>query len=276
MIKKHNIKLLQGDRDGFLNKWFLDNVRKEIDFVYEQIKKIDDDNIKNIMYIILSRVMRSCRATTHADLGTLKEPMTTTYYCSKHGKICKPLFSIFKWWQTYSNDTIKRLIDFDSLRTDSKQWCISGDSRTIDIIKEIDDDSSLSSLIKRQKIRGIFSSPPYIGLIDYHEQHAYAYELFNLKRNDDLEIGPLYKGHGLKAQQSYIDSISQVLNNCKKYLDDDYDIFLVANDKYNLYPTIAQQSDMQIVERYKRPVLNRTEKDKGAYAEIIFHLKEKK
>ena len=31
---------------------------------------------------------------------------------------------------------------------------------------------------------------------------------------------------------------------------------------------------MQIVNQFKRPVLNRTEKDKGAYSEIIFHLKE--
>jgi hypothetical protein len=32
---------------------------------------------------------------------------------------------------------------------------------------------------------------------------------------------------------------------------------------------------MQIVNLYKRPVLNRTEKDKSAYSEIIFHLKAK-
>ena len=31
---------------------------------------------------------------------------------------------------------------------------------------------------------------------------------------------------------------------------------------------------MQIVSQYKRPVLNRTERDKGAFSEIIFHLKE--
>lgn len=56
---------------------------------------------------------------------------------------------------------------------------------------------------------------------------------------------------------------------------DDYDIFLVANDKYKLYPLIAEKSGMQIVNQYKRPVLNRTEKDKNAYSEIIFHLKRK-
>jgi DNA methylase N-4/N-6 domain protein len=52
-------------------------------------------------------------------------------------------------------------------------------------------------------------------------------------------------------------------------------VFLVANDKYGLYPEIAERAGMRIVNQYKRPVLNRTEKDKGAYAEIIFHLKEK-
>jgi hypothetical protein len=49
----------------------------------------------------------------------------------------------------------------------------------------------------------------------------------------------------------------------------------VANDKYNLYPTIAKNVGMKIFNQYKRPVLNRTEKDKNPYSEIIFHLKEK-
>jgi len=112
-------------------------------------------------------------------------------------------------------------------------------------------------------------------LIDYHEQHAYAYDLFGFKRNDELEIGPLYKGQGIEARNSYVEGITNVLNNCKKFLAENYDVFLVANDKYNLYPNIAESSGMKIVNQYKRPVLNRTEKAKGAYSEIIFHLKEK-
>ena len=75
------------------------------------------------------------------------------------------------------------------------------------------------------------------------------------------------------ARESYINSISEVLNNCRRFLVDDFDIFLVANDKYNLYPVIAEKSRMQIVNRHKRPVLNRTERDKGAYSETIFHLR---
>ncbi len=276
LVKKYNIKPRQDKTDTFLGKWYSQHIREEIQFVFDEIKKIKIIDTKKIISIILSRTIRSCRATTHADLATLLEPITATYYCSKHGKMCKPLFSILKWWETYSKDTLNRLAQFDRLRTNTYQICLTGDSRTIDIFKELEKkNSAFANLASKQKIKGIFSSPPYVGLIDYHEQHAYAYDLFGFKRNDELEIGPLFKGQGREAKQSYIQGLTDVLNNCKKYLVEDYDIFLVANDKYNMYSTIAENTGMQIINQYKRPVLNRTEKDKAAYSEIIFHLKQK-
>jgi len=274
LVDEYDIKLRQNKEDSFLDKWFTQHIRDEIQFVFDKVKKIKNIRTKKIISVILSRTIRSCRATTHSDLATLLEPVTTTYYCSKHGKICKPLFSILKWWQTYSRDTIKRLIQFDQLRRNTFHTCLTGDSRNIDLIEETKKiNIDFSKLIEKQKIKGIFSSPPYVGLIDYHEQHAYAYDLFGFDRKDELEIGPLYKGQGREARHSYIEGISAVLNNAKKYLVNDYDVFLVANDKYNMYPAIAEKAGMQIVNQYKRPVLNRTEKDKGAYSEVIFHLK---
>ena len=276
LVKDYCIKLKQDKEDTFLDKWYSQNIRDEIHFVFAEIKKIKDSNTRKILGIILSRTIRSCRATTHADLATLVEPITATYYCSKHGKVCKPLFSILKWWQTYSTDTVKRLSQFDRLRTKTFQYCLTGDSRNVDIFAELKKfKPEFSKLAEKNKIKGIFSSPPYVGLIDYHEQHAYAYDLFGFKRQDEFEIGPLFKGQGREAKQSYIQGISDVLNNAKKYLVDNYDIFLVANDKYNMYPTIVEKAGMQIVNQYKRPVLNRTEKDKGAYSEIIFHMKKR-
>lgn len=274
LVNEFDIKLRQDKINDFLDKWYSQHVREEIEIVFNEIKKIKNINTKKIVSIILSRTIRSCRATTHADLATLVEPVTTTYYCSKHGKMCKPLFSILKWWETYSKDTVKRLAQFDNLRTQSFQTCLTGDSRSIDIFAELEKKNPcFAELARKRKINGIFSSPPYVGLIDYHEQHAYAYDLFGFERKDELEIGPLFKGQGKEAKQSYIKGISDVLNNCKKYLIHDYDIFLVANDKYNMYPTIAENAGMKIVNQFKRPVLNRTEKDKSAYSEIIFHLK---
>ena len=209
-------------------------------------------------------------------MATLKEPVTQPYYCRKHGKVCKPLFSIFSWWKRYGTDTLKRLAHFQSLRTNTFQQCLQGDSRNINIHQVLSEkNQTFAKLVEKKKIKGIFSSPPYVGLIDYHEQHAYAYDLFGFERNDELEIGPLFKGQGKNARNMYVQGISQVLTNAKPFLQDNYDIFLVSNDKYNMYPSIAENAGMQIVNQYKRPVINRTEKNKAAYAEIIFHLKAK-
>ena len=278
LVEKYNIKITQDNDNTFLDKWFLFPVRKEIDFIFNEIKKVEDNDVKKVLTIILSRTVRSCRATTHADLATLKTPVTTTYYCKKHGKICKPIFSIKGWWQRYTDDTINRLQEFDKLKTNTFQICLTGDSRTIDIYEILKQKNpQFAQLIKNQKINGILSSPPYVGLIDYHEQHAYAYEIFGFERNDDLEIGPLYKGQGKEAKLSYVEGIANVLRNCEKYLQKDYNVFLVANDKFNLYPEIAELAGMKIVNRFERPVLNRVEKDRSnTYTETIFHLKEKK
>jgi hypothetical protein len=276
LLKKYQIPLKQNKCSTFLEKWYLQTVRDEIDFVFEQIKKIENPQISNVLSIILSRTIRSCRATTHSDLASLREPIITTYYCKKHGKICKPLFSIFNWWDRYGKDTINRLNQFNRLRTNTFQKCLTSDSRTIDIFLELKkENQTFGELAEKKKIKGIFSSPPYVGLIDYHEQHAYAYDLFRFDRKDTLEIGRLYDGQGQEARESYIKGISEVLNNCKKYMQYNYDIFLVANDKYGLYPKIAELAGMKTVNQYKRPVLNRVEKDRSAYSEIIFHLKEK-
>src|SRR3989339_2060181 len=273
LVKKYGIELNHSAGKTFLDKWYIKNVRKEIDFAFEQVKKIKDVKNKKILAVILSRTIRSCRATTHSDLATLKEPQITTYYCWKHKKICKPLFSIKYWFDRYANDTVVRIREFQKLKNGAHWASITGDSRTVDIAEEIKSrNKNFYKLIKKQKIKGIFSSPPYVGQIDYHEQHAYAYDLFGFERKDELEIGPLYKGQGLEAKKFYVEGISQVLLNAKKFLADNFNVFLVANDKWNLYQQIAEKAGMQIVNQFKRPVLNRTERDKNPYSEIIFHL----
>ncbi len=276
LVEKHGILITDrvDEPSGFINKWFNFPVQEEIDYVFSLIKEIDDKDIKKILAVILSRTMRSCRATTHNDLATLLEPVHTTYYCGKHYKICKPIYSILGWWERYSSDTLKRLREFRSLKQDSYQHCFVGDSRSTDLDNAIRQNNlDFHQKFQRQRVKGIFSSPPYVGLIDYHEQHAYAYDLFKFERNDDLEIGPLFRGQKKEAQESYVQGIADVLIHCRQWLSDDFDIFLVANDKYGLYPRIVAKAGLEIVNIFKRPVLNRTEKDKTPYSEFIFHIK---
>lgn len=276
LVEKYGILITDRAKEssGFINKWFNFPVHEEIEYVFSLIKEIDNKDIKKVLAVILSRTMRSCRATTHNDLATLVEPVHTTYYCRKHYKICKPIYSILGWWERYSSDTLKRLREFGSLKQDSYQHCFVGDSRLIDLDNAIrQNNSNFHQKFQRQRIKGIFSSPPYVGLIDYHEQHAYAYDLFKFERNDDLEIGPLFRGQKKEAQESYVQGVAEVLMHSRQWLVDDFDIFLVANDKYGLYPRIVDNAGMQIVNIFKRPVLNRTEKDKTPYSEFIFHIR---
>ncbi len=278
LVTEYNIDLqMPLDTDLFLKKWYLPSVKAEIDFVYSKIRPVEDTAIRSALMLILSRTIRSCRATTHADLGTLREPVTTTYYCRKHGKICKPLFTISGWWERYCKDSMERWVEFSKLKTDTHQHCLTGDSRTINILTMLEKtNSELAEIAEKQRINGIFTSPPYVGLINYHEQHAYAYDLFGFNRLDEFEIGPLFRGKGKDARESYVLGVAEVFKNCKRFLADNYDVFIVANDNFNLYPTIAEKSGMQIVNQHKRPVLNRTEKNReAAYSETIFHLKDR-
>ena len=258
---------------AYLNKWYLAPVRADLKAISAYIATVHG-SVQNVLRVILSRTARSCRATQHADLGTLKQPTIAPYYCRKHRKICKPIFSIHYWWQRYVRDTLARLKTFDQLRTNTHQICLVGQAENLDLKVELSArQHPLADLIANQGIRGIFTSPPYVGLIDYHEQHAYAYDLFGLKRNDAMEIGSLAKGTGKQAQAAYCQSVAQVLRNCKPYLHRDAHVFIVANDKFNLYPYIAELAKMTIVNTFRRPVLNRTERNKMAYAESIFHLR---
>lgn len=277
LLRKHNVNNnMNLESNQFIERWFMPSVKNEIDMAKRIIEETPDALLRDTLRMILSRTARSSRATTHSDLTTLSRQVKETYYCSKHSKICKPIFSMLGWWKRYASDTLKRKALFEKLRTDSMQTCLTGDSRSINILSSLEKaNSRLAALAKQKKIQGIFSSPPYVGMIDYHEQHAYAYELFDLPRNDHSEIGPMKSGQGKLAREAYADGIVAVLRNCLKYMAKDCDIFLVANDKFGLYPGIAKRANLTICKEYKRPVLNRSEGDKGVYSETIFHLKRK-
>lgn len=254
--------------------WFSNRINREIDYYLNLIKNEKDENIKTLMEVILSRAVRSCRSTTHSDLATLVSPVNEPYYCVKHHRICVPIDSIAGKLKSYTNDTIKRIMEFSDLKKDVKSIIVNANSENVDLYKKYGDIKIENTCLRTRKIDGVFTSPPYVGQLDYYEQHEYAYDIFNIpKFSDDEQIGIKKLGKGIKAREKYVKQISGVLNNISKYLKDDGNIFIVANDQFNLYPEIAKNSNMEIIEIFKRPVLDRTEVDKQPYIESIFHLK---
>ncbi|MCG1660935.1 site-specific DNA-methyltransferase [Staphylococcus epidermidis] len=278
LIENYNIEnpYKKDCESGYLDIWLLPSVKKEVYRIKKCIDQIRNKDIKNLFQVILTRTVRSSRATKHSDLATLKEAQTEPYYCVKHFKICTPIFSCIDKFKLYLRDTINRLESYEIVRTDKQVTILHGDSTEIDVLDELKkENENLFQHIKDKKIDGIFTSPPYLGVIDYHEQHAYAYELLDIKRKDEDEIGKLSNGKSKKAKIEYIDLISKVFINCKKFIKKGGDIFIVANDDLNLYPKIFEKANLKLIQKFERPVLNRTERNKKLYTETIFHCKEK-
>jgi hypothetical protein len=113
------------------------------------------------------------------------------------------------------------------------------------------------------------TSPPYPGLIDYHEQHRYAYELLELVDRRAEEIGPAAAGRGRAAIGKYVESMSEVFANTRTQLADGGHVLIVVNDSQNLYPTILDNAGLVLEDRITRHVNRRTGRRAGEFFEDV-------
>jgi DNA modification methylase len=254
--------LLAECKSNYLKTWFAPNALLEMLYYRRLIPHYKN---QDLLRIILSRAVRSSRLITHYDLATPKAPIAVgeTYWCRKHNRLCMPIDNCIEKIHAYSEDTIRRITEFDKLRSNEPTVVANGDSRTIKLEKH---------LPKGVLLDGVFTSPPYVGQIDYHDQHIYAYELFGFPRNDASEIGPKKSGKSKAAQEAYVNDIAAVFKNACKYLKPDGKVFIVANDRFNLYPRIAELAGLKIKETILRAVTKRTEQGNDPYQESIFHM----
>jgi len=239
----------------YFKTWYHPRAIKEIYFYKNLIPKYKN---QNILKIILSRAARSARQIPHYDLARPQKPVKEKYWCIKHRQYCFPINNAIKFISRYSWDTIKRIKEFDKLRTEAKIILLQGDARKI-------------ALPLGKEIDGIFTSPPYLGLIDYHDQHRYAYDLFNFKEHPESEIGSPNK-NGNNQKGKYKKDIAAVFKNMNAHLKAGAKIFIVVNDKHNLYSEIAEECGFKIIDIFHRPVLMRTERDNNRFSESIYYL----
>ncbi len=262
--------LLSDVESEYLKTWFAERTLFEMMYYKRLIAEFE---YQDLLTVLLSRATRSCRLIPHYDLATPKTPIEPgkEYWCRKHNKNCKPIEQLLVKIHNYSMDTVRRISQFDNLRSDKTISVLQGDSTKLNLQKKLN-----NSPIGNRKIDGIYTSPPYVGQIDYHDQHIYAYELFGIKRNEEKEIGPKKLGKSIKAKENYVNGISAVFNNMNQFLKDDAKIFIVANDRFNLYPIIAEKSGLEIVKEHHRAVTKRTEQGNNPYQETIFYMKKKR
>jgi DNA modification methylase len=116
---------------------------------------------------------------------------------------------------------------------------------------------------------GIITSPPYPGLIDYHEQHRYAYELLGLHDRSDEEIGPAIRGTSRASIDDYVAKMIEVFNQSSRQMKRRAPIIIVVNDSRNLYPRILADARLTLEQTLTRHVNRRTGRRAGEFFESV-------
>jgi DNA methylase len=239
---------------SWLKRWYAPQALGELLRYREVAAERLDDAVSDVAKIILSRAARSARLTTHFDLDFPRVPTTAPYFCHKHKRICRPVQEAQKFLSRYTMDTVRRLRAFAEIRTDRHVKVLHDDARTLRIPSKPD---------------GIISSPPYPGLIDYHEQHRYSYELLGLHDRRSDEIGAASDGTSSRALAAYVADMSAVFSNAREQLPPDAPIVIVVNDSRCLYPEILDNAGLLLENTITRHVNRRTGRRAGEFFESI-------
>lgn len=224
---------------AYLKDWFAPPALRELLCFRSLIPKYE---YQDVLKVILSRSARSARLTTHFNLDFPKKPQTEPYECYKHSRICQPTTDALQFLVRYGLDTLKRIEQYAQIRKQAKVTIINDDSRTVAF----------------PQIDAVITSPPYVGLIDYHEQHRYAYELLGLPLNEHLEIGAAANGSSKRAQADYVTGIGEVFANLRRSLSKNGVVVIVVHDKNSLYDSLASQLGFKLEEKLTRHVNRRT------------------
>ncbi len=207
-----------------------------------------------VLRVVLTRAARSARRTTHFGLDFPKAPQVEPYWCHKHRRECRPVERADHFLRRYTLDTLTRLKEFARVRSRKSATVLHGDARELDLQGPFD---------------AVVTSPPYPGLIDYHEQHRYAYELLGLDDHREREIGAAARGTSKAALAAYVEGISVVLGSCAAALKPRGRVVIVVNDRRGLYPEILEGAGLALEQRYQRHVNRRTGRRSGEYFEDV-------
>jgi hypothetical protein len=237
---------------GYLREWYASQALAELVGFRDLIP---DYRHGDVLRVILSRAARSSRRAAHFDLEAPKEPQRAEYWCHKHRRQCRPVESASGFLRRYTLDTLVRIEAFARLRDfESAATVLHGDARQAELEGPYD---------------GILTSPPYPGLIDYHEQHRYAYELLGLDDQREREIGAAATGTSLAALEAYRNGVASVLAHAAVKLRRRAPILIVVNDRRDLYPEILARAGLQLEGRLRRHVNRRTGRRAGEYFEDV-------
>jgi hypothetical protein len=237
--------------DGAAHEWFGPRAWAELR-AFRSL--VDDYGHADVLRVILARAARSARLTTHFDLDLPRRPQHGPYWCHKHRRECRPVEHAGHFLRRYTLDTLARLKEFARVRGAGRAEVLHGDARRLELPGAFD---------------ALVTSPPYPGLIDYHEQHRYAYDLLGLDDLHDLELGAAVAGTSRNALAAYAAGLVEVLERSCAALTPGAPVVIVVNDRRGLYADILDRAGLGLELRYSRHVNRRTGRRAGEYFEDV-------
>jgi SAM-dependent methyltransferase len=246
------IRLTEED-SAYLQAWYAPNALREL-LTYRRFIDTRPYKCKDLLRIVLCRSARSARLMTHYELDFPKVPQTTPYWCRKHSHMCAPTTDALKFLERYTLDTIRRIEEFANVRTRAQIVVRHADSRRA----------------RFPRVDGVITSPPYVGLIDYHEQHAYAYHLLGLRDRRTDEIGAAANGAHAEARSSYVDDVVEVFRRALVAMSEGGYMIVVAHDRSGLYGQIARRLGVKTEAIVERHVNRRTGMRSNEFFESVF------
>jgi DNA methylase len=237
---------------AYVRRWFAPAAAREL-LAFRAL--VSEYEHADVLRVVLARAARSARRTTHFDLDFPSSPQRGPYWCYKHRRDCRPVEKASHFLRRYTLDTLTRVKAFARVRARRRAAeVVHGDARVLPLGGPYD---------------AIVTSPPYPGLIDYHEQHRYAYELLGLDDRRELEVGAAAGGTARAALAAYTEGIVTVLANVRTALRRDAPVVIVVNDRRDLYPEILERAGLCLDERLRRHVNRRTGRRAGEFFEDI-------
>jgi hypothetical protein len=232
--------------------WFAPRAAAELLFWREIAKEYEH---ADVLRVVLARAARSARLTTHFDLDFPRVPQREPYWCHKHKRECRPIDRAEHFLRRYALDTLKRIKEFARVRVRGREVTVlHGDARELEWGRGFD---------------AVVTSPPYPGLIDYHEQHRYASELLGLDDRREGELGAAVSGTSRAALDAYVAGVGESLSRAADALRPGRPVLVVVNDRRELYPEILERAGLRLEHRLRRHVNRRTGRRAGEYFEDV-------
>jgi hypothetical protein len=241
-----------GEPGAYARSWYAAEAREELLRFGSLVAGCEH---ADVLRVVLARAARSARLTTHFDLDFPRTPQREPYWCHKHRRECRPVTRAAHFVARYALDTLARIRTFARVRPRGRDALVlHGDARTLDFPGPFD---------------GVVTSPPYPGLIDYHGQHRYAYDLLGLDELSELEIGAPGRGSGRAALDAYVEGIAAVLANASARLRRRAPVVVVVADRRDLYGEILDRAGLTLETRLQRHVNRRTGRRSGEFFEDV-------